>query len=56
MENVSGKRNPHRTNNFSEHVYLFHDGCPYHTETSPLICSVWYDMNLRHEGAKWIFL
>ena len=25
---------------------LFDDGCPYHIETSPLIC---YDNGLRHE-------
>ena len=39
-------------------TYLFHNGGPYHTETSPLIYSAnqWtgflYDRDLRHERVK----
>ena len=31
--------------------YLFHDGVPYHKETSPLICIDWflYERDLRHD-------
>ena len=33
---------------------MFHDGDPYHIETSPLICLDWFlhDMDLRHERVK----
>ena len=36
---------------FRKFRYLFHDGGPYHLETSPLIYSDWflYDRDFRHE-------
>ena len=34
--------NKETTCNLTSHVSLFHDGGPYHIETSPLICSVKY--------------